>query len=1801
MSRILARAALAIAAVLAVVSCGRKAGTPDTRYAGYVKAYTGGIVWEGATVKVSLAAPASEFPQGLFSFSPAVKGTQRWVNSSLVEFVPEQGALQPGRRYSCTFRLGDAVKVPKGLEKFSFGFIVAEKQAVLSAERVRIPSDNPSTAIVEGSVKTSERASLSDIQAMMPENAVLEEGADGKLFRFSIPGFTRSASDRKQELSMKNGAFKAGGKATVTIPGTGGAFRVTGTSLVEDGSPYIEAVFSEPVATDGAWYSLFRVSNVSRSVADARDNVVRIYYEGAGGGDISLDISGGLRSAGGERLGDDFSSSFERESAKPAVQIPLEGNILPDESCLVLPFRAVNLKAVDVRVVKIYEDNVLMFLQDNALGDGGDLRRAGRLVWQKRVSLADDPSKDLRKWNDFALDLKDVFRKEPGAIYRIRISFKEEYSLYGKEYSPGEELSSVEVPVTDSEVWDIPSPYYWDSRDWSHYNWKDSDDPATPSYYIDYPYPEVNLMTSSLGVTAKYAGGDRLWVAASDLLSAEPSQAEVEVYNYQLREVGRGRVSGSGEIALTGKPFAVVARHGSSTTYLKVTDGRENSLSRFDVGGAVLQKGLKASIYGERGVWRPGDTLHLTMILQGDKIPSEHPASLEVYTPEGQFHSKINRPSGVNGFYRFDVPTMQDDPTGIWSASFKLGGATFHKALRIESIKPNRLKVEIDMGGDEIHGGSRTPVSVASSWLTGPAAAGLRAKAYMVLGKANTTFKGYEGYIFNNPLSEFSSSEKDILDTRLDGSGRASLAVDMPGASDAPGKLNATVVCSVLEEGGDASFTTVSMPFSPFRSYVGVKVPEEEEGYMFTGRDNQVQVVLLSEDGAPVEGHELEYRVYKIDWSWWWENGRRALDSYVNSSSARVFTSGRLRPEGGASSFVLNVPEKEWGRYLIYVRDLDGGHASGTVALVDWPSYRGRTDHTDPTSVNMLSFSLDRKSYAVGDKAVAYIPAAPGGRALVSIENASGVISQKWVRTSDQDTPYSFSVTAEMAPNFYVDISLVQPHENAVDGVPIRLYGVQPALVENPRSHLSPVIGVADAVHPGESFSIKVSEKNGRPMTYTLAIVDEGLLDLTGFKTPDPWNDMYRREALGVRTWDVYDDVIGRYGAAFSSMLGIGGDESMQVLGAKKDNRFTPVVEFLGPFTMKRGGDTHKITLPMYVGSVRVMLVAGQDGAYGSAHKTVAVRSPLMVVPTLPRVISTGEKVTLPVNVFALEDGIRSASVKVETDGPVKISGPASASATFDGQGDRLVRFALETTGEGTAHVKVTASGNGHDASETINIEVRNPNPAITSVQTAAVAPGASLTMSYRPSLAASLGLSSFPAVNFDENYLYFRNYGYACTEQLAAEGISLVFTRDFLDGENRAGADSRIPSVLRELYARQLADGGFAYWPGNTAADTWATSMAGVFMNEAASKGFDVNKSVLDKWQKFQNNSCNNYRRATGGPMSDLDQAYRLYSLALAGKADAAGMNRLKESGTLTSQARWMLACAYSVCGKKEVAVQLTDTTARSFAPYSDGLTFGSPWRDRAVVTEALVLQDDIAAALEPAGAFGAMFAGGHVSTQVRAFASVALSRLAAKVNSGPLKAEITQNGSTENVNSPKASYTYALEPSAGSVQIKNESGGTVYATVMAVTRASGQEATPARSNGLSIKAEYSGTDGTPLDPASIRQGTDFISTVTVTNLSPTEDRRSLALTQMLPSGWEIYNERLTGAADGSGSAYNDLRDDRSLWFFDLPAGTSRSFRLRLRAAYEGEFVLPAVKCEAMYDTATSANTASGKTAVTR
>lgn len=1828
---------IVIACLFSLNSC-RKSGSKEinSEFAKYIAAFTYGKISSSSEIQIELtqdiptAELNKEIEQELFEFSPSIKGKAYWTSTRTIKFVPEPGELKQGTEYDAWFKIDKVLKVDSDFKEFYFFFRVPEQNFNVNLRPYTQMKDNDLVwNTVQGEVLLADEANTDDVKSMFSLSGG-DKSKDAKIkitpseikgrYNLTIDSLYRGTKEIEYTLSIKGSAINAkrDDEQKIIIPAISD-FKVLDVSMEYSPQECVRITFSDPLSLNQNIQGLIKPGIIESFSFDIQKNIMKLYLDKTTRGtSTDLKIFKELRNSQNKTLDKDYTFSVNFEKNKPEIEVPNAGNILPNSDNLIIPFKAVNLWAVDVKVIKIYENNILGYLQSNDFGGSNELKRFGRLILKKRIRLDEDPTMKLDEWNTFSLDMAKLIKQDPGAVYKVEFTMKKEYSLYPCDgiipqipKDAALQRFDNEMDEEDEKQWDNPGYYYYsDEWDWDEYNWQERNNPCDPTYYMN-KTSEVVVLASNIGITAKMGSEKKMTVALTDILTTNPiSGATVDIYNYQMQRIGTGKTDGDGFTEIEykgGVPFAVIASHGKEKGYLKVTSNLSLSLSNFDVSGQEIQKGLKGYIYGERGVWRPGDSIFVTFILEDrhQTLPKDHPVSLELYTPRGQMAQRYVSTTGKDGFYAFRMATDQNAITGNWRARVKVGGVTFSKTLKIETVKPNRLKVRLD-AGEMINAGSGTfSAPLSSQWLHGAPAANLAAKVEMTLSKASNPFKGYETYTFNNPTSNFASDTYTVFDGKLDAQGNATVRTSLPQASSAPGMLRANIVSRVFESGGDASIYTQTAAYSPYSAYVGVKVPTSSDyGWLETDKDNMFDIVTLSPEGKPINRSNVNVKIYKLKWSWWW-NTNDNLASYVNNTSTEILLNENISTSAGKAKAKFRVNYPDWGRYLIMVKDEQSGHITGRVFYVDWPSWRGRSEKDDPSGLTMLSFSTDKQSYKVGETVTVILPKSSKGRTLITIEDGSRIISREWVKTSaTEDTKHTFKVTEEMTPNFYIAASQLQPHAQTDNDLPIRMYGILNINVENKETELNPVITMPDELRPEKEFSVSISEKNKKEMTYTLAIVDEGLLDLTSFKTPNAWADFYARQALGVRTWDMFDMVVGAQTGKLGPLLSIGGDEALKPANNVM-SRFKPVVKYMGPFTISGGKtDTHKIKLPSYFGSVRVMVVAGnKKGAYGSGEKTVPVRNPLMILSTLPRVAGPEEEFLLPINVFAMDKKVKTVNLTVESKGIFQFTEGTSKSVSFTNVGDKMVYFKVKV-GKKTGYEKVVikATGGGESATETIDIEIRNPNPNVLLNSHALVSPNdtAHLAISFEDIKAedwAKLEVSRMPGVNLNNTLTYLRYYPHGCTEQVTSKGFPLLFLgkfRPLTEKEKEVIVTDNVKGAIQTIVSRQLGDGGIVYWPGNRYPDEWVSSYAGHFLLEAQKAGWEVPTSVINKWKQFQKkaaqtwNKSNLYSSYYTYSMSDLQQAYRLYTLALAGDPELGAMNRLKEMQGLSVQARWRLAAAYALAGKKDAALQLTNNASDQVEHYAfSNNTFGSSQRDMAMIMETYLLLGQTQKALKLSFKVSEYLSGSYITTQTAAYGLIAMSRLAEKMGKGVISYEWSLNGVPQKVNNSGDVFQEVnIKPhDKVNISIKNKGQGDIFVRLLGKTQPL-TDKNPAEANGVKLYVKYIDENGKELDVSSLRQGTEFYANVIVQNISG-QYLTDMTLDQIFASGWEIFNNRLFNEADTrTAGAYNyqDIRDDRVYTYFNLGTGYSISFKVRLQAAYCGKFYLPAVASSAMY-----------------
>jgi uncharacterized protein YfaS (alpha-2-macroglobulin family) len=1814
----------------------------DPAFSKYVDAYTTGTVSKTSAVRVRLAEDAStthtvgeEVKEKLFDLSPSVKGKTYWVDARTVEFKPESN-LKTDELYEVKFKLGKVSKVPGKYADFRFSLKTVKPSFKVEQSGLRSAAKTKMT--LGGSVQTADIEKGADIEKVLTasyNNKTLpiswQHNDAAKTHNFTVQNIDRGSNAGKLELKW-NGSpvnMDVKGDQTIEVPAAGD-FKVMNIMAVNEAQQYASVQFSDPIAVGQDLTGLITVSNQSDISYTINGSEVKVFVGGKLDGNYSMYVNAGVKSSWGDVLDKGFTANVFFENRMPSVRIHGKGNILPTSGRLVLPFDAINLNAVDISIIKIFENNVPQFLQENDLGGNNELRRVAKPIVQKTLRLDDDKTMDLHKKQRFSLDIDKFLKTEQGAIYRVTIGFRPEYSLYqgtdtsakkdgeenGEGYDDEYESYSRNGIDDDDTFWERYDDYYPYG-----YNWERRDDPASKSYYNKDRWATRNILASNIGLTAKRGNDNSLSVAVSNILTTEPmDDVELEVMDYQQTIISKSKSGsdGFGTIELKRKPYLLIAKKGTERGYLKLDDGSALALSRFDVSGEEVKNGIKGFIYGERGVWRPGDTMYLNFIVEDkqEKLPKDHPVEFSLYTPQGQLYKHQVQQDADDGFYLFKTNTDASSPTGNWLAKIKVGGAVFEKRIKVETVMPNRLKIDVDFGKDAVLGaGNTNPGTINAKWLFGAPGKNLKAKIDASLYAKTTSFPKFAGFEFDNPTSNYSTQSKTIYDGTLDEQGNAVLNTKFETDETAPGMLNASLVVKVFEPGGSFSIDNLNIAYSPYTSYAGIKLPNGEKpfDYLLAGKQHTVQIVNVDNRGTLLPGsNEVEVQFYRIQWRWWWDDNGDNLSNFTQNEYNKLLKKENVTLTNGRGQWQLRTSATEWGRYLVLVKDLKSGHITGSTLYIDEPGWqtRGGGDE-DKTAASMLSFNSDKEKYSVGDNIKLNIPSSSGGRVLVSIENGTKVLRSFWQETKQGQTQVEFKAEAGMAPNVYATVSLIQPHAQTINDLPIRMYGSVSLFIEDKNTRLNPVLNIPASIRPEQPVSFSVSEQNGREMTYSVAIVDEGLLDLTRFKTPNPYDAFYAREALGVKSFDLFDYVIGAWGGDLERILTIGGDGEAGPVKQKTANRFKPVVKYLGPFHLNKG-QTQKqtFTLPSYIGSVRAMVVAAHKGSYGATEKAVAVKKPLMILATMPRVLGPGETIKLPVTVFAMESQVKRATISLQSNPFLEVIGSSTQQVNFAQPGETMVYFDVRVKpNTGIGKVKILASGGNEKADFEIELDIRNPNPPVTSVTEITLAPGQQWKTTAMPigvaaTSTAMLEVSSLPSMNLQKRLNYLVQYPHGCIEQTTSAAFPQLVLNQLtdLDDARKAQVDRNIKTAIAKLQQFQRPGGGFSYWPGTVDADEWGTNYAGHFLVEAQSRGYIVSDELLQQFKNYQRGKANAWVPSTtnfyGG---DLTQSYRLYTLALAKVPELGAMNRLREFKYISPEAKWRLAAAYKLAGQNNIALDLISGLPTDFSERpAPGITFGSNLRDQAMVLETLVLLEKKAKAAELLTSIAAKLSQEQwYSTQTTAYALISIARYCGKNASG---SKIIANGNIDgkaaDINS--ASYVKQLP-----ISFKNTNGSTVVLTnkgsntlfVRLVTQGQPLAGDSLHVNNnpatLQMNVDYISQNGQAVDISKLSQGTDFVAKVTITNPGKRGYYSQMALSQIFPSGWEILNARMyggEGAFKSSPSTYQDIRDDRVYTYFDMRPNETLTYYVQLNASYLGRYFLPGTFAEAMYDNSISA-----------
>ncbi|MBK7343107.1 MAG: hypothetical protein IPJ06_08445 [Saprospiraceae bacterium] len=755
---------------------------PD-HFEAYISAYSGPIINRTDPILITFTAPYGKgqeeqevTPQPV-QLLPAIGGKTIWMDAYTLQFTPVN-PLTSGMEYMVDLNMGQLIQgLHDTLHHFRFVVRVKDQFLRLQTEDLTIPDPaSPNLFSLKGILHTNDMADPALVEACLTVRDNNQKPAiqwdhdpNGLTHRFSLSGIQQQKEDRQFTLAIDGSplGLELNSEQQLTIPGSA-LFRVSQYRVEQGSQSIVHLTFSHLVDPDQDLTGLILIREKPqlspRFLIDA--NKITCYFPERLEGIYNLDVLVGVRNIQKLRLAQPYSAKTSFTQVAPQVRLAGMGMILPRSEELYFPFEAVNLEAVEVEIFKIYSNNILQFLQVNSMDGNYELQRVGKVVYRGTVDLsALNPERNNFEWVQYALDLAPLIQRDPNALYQIRIGFWPHQTGYICDGETATSSSQTEDESGDEEgYWEQEGNIeesimnaYWGPYGYQRdYSWENRENPCAPEYYNSDRFISRNVLASDLGITVKMGDNGDLLTVVTDLRTADPIDgAQIEYYDAQLQRLASVKTDEHGMVLgrLKTYPDFVVVRSRESTGYLALRKNEGPSASDFETAGVAVQKGLRGYPYAERGVWRPGDSIFLHLILHDPEktLPLNYPVSMEVFDPRGRLAYKTVNAEPTGAIYPFTFATLPDAPTGTWHAKFMAGGATFHHYLRVETIKPNRLKLKLDFGKDRLSA-QNEPIqaTLQANWLHGtPAkhqAVQIEARAHHV----KPVFKKFEGYNFTH-------------------------------------------------------------------------------------------------------------------------------------------------------------------------------------------------------------------------------------------------------------------------------------------------------------------------------------------------------------------------------------------------------------------------------------------------------------------------------------------------------------------------------------------------------------------------------------------------------------------------------------------------------------------------------------------------------------------------------------------------------------------------------------------------------------------------------------------------------------------------------------------------------------------------------------------------------------------------------------------------------------------------------------------------------------------------------------------
>ena len=1377
----------------------------------------------------------------------------------------------------------------------------------------------------------------------------------------------------------------------------------------------------------------------------------------------------------------------------------------------------------------------------------------------------------------------------------------------------------------------------------------------------DEAYLQANQLVSvsDIGLVARQTK-DEILVWANSIRTAEPMQGiEITLVSSNNQSVYSLKTDGSGLVKfekvsekapgfkialLTARSGNVVRQSDTSAddfNFLFLPDTQVET-SRFEVEGKRdNESGFDAFVYGDRDIYRPGETIHFNTVVRSTSWQSvnEVPVLIRVLTPNGRELRAFRKTTNAQGAATTDVVLDPAAVTGSYTIEVLNANNVLltSQPVSVEEFVPDRIKVDVLTDGRSdasasYKSGQTVTLSATALNLFGPPASDRAYEVELQLKRKAFAPKGFEEYNFSIPNE--STFPKELRQGRTNANGQATERFVIPALYKDIGLLEGKLFVTVFDENGRPVNRLRRFDVLTQETLFGVRLPDR---YVTTGTPLAAELVALDPASALRPSASALIDIVRYDYQTVIEkkgDGDQSQIKYTAKRREKLVYSNALTFKNGKSA-IRYVPTVS-GEYEIRVRRPT---ATNYAATGFYAYGYGSTSASsfEVSQEGQVLMTTDKPAYQTGERAKILFKAPFDGKLLVTVER-NRVLEHHWLTTKDRSAEWSMPVGEEHLPNVYLTATLIRPM-NAGNGAEANLpitvaHGFASVPVQNADTKLPVTITAATQSRSKTKQTIRI--KTTRNAQVTVAVVDEGILQLKHFQTPDPHGFFYQKRALEVGSHDLYALLYPELSLR-SSRSSTGGDgyDLERRVNPLSNGRVRLVALWSGILETGSDGEAEfSVDVPQFSGDLRVMAVAYKDKAFGSANSSLKVADPIVISTGVPRFLTPSDLVELPVNLSNTTAKPAVVTARLTLTGPLMADSLNTRKLTIQPGRETRTTFRVragQAIGPGT--VVVTVSGLNETFTEKTEVTVR-PAASLKKTTVSGVVAGGKtqilrLAGQFLPGTArAGMTLSRSPVAQYGRELSFLLGYPHGCIEQTISKAFPQLHFADLTkqlngntyfvrSGESDMNPATNVRQAVQTVESLQLQNGGFAMWPASAdrgtgrsdaGVDLWATAYALHFLTEAQEAGYEVRASVLssaiDYLTTFTNNpaieSAVTYDESGGQTvrkMINRTSIYGLYALAVAGKPNRPAMNyykgaALQKTGaTLTADSRYLLASTFFRIGDTRsystlLPKQFSDnTTTRQ----TDG-SYASPLRNLALVLDALVDTDrsNLQIPTLARQLSAALRQNMYLNTQEAAFAFLALGKLARQNANSTATATLSADnkslgnmtGAFLNLNRVPTNVPLVLNANGvGNVYYFAQSEG------VPVGGKIGEE-----DNGLRVRRQYLTRDGQPITGA-IRQNDLVVVKVTLVSQNGL-NVGNVVITDLLPAGLEVENPRLTEqrdmpwlkAAPPARPDHFDLRDDR-INFYTNAGSTQQIYYYLARAISKGRFVVGPVSADAMYN----------------